>query len=116
MQPIRAYEVIVQGFPPMLYSARTPAKARSRCWRDYQAASDCTFAQFLKISRIQRAPWADERHERVLVNGKPATLVIHSHRRDLFIYDDGDDVMCAHHSEIVRVPMLDLCQPETVSG
>lgn len=101
MNEVRAYQVTVEGFPPMSYSARSPGKARARAWQDYQAAYECDFKQFMRISRVTRAPWEDGRHTRVLVNGKPATLVIHPYRRDLFIYDGSDHVMCAHHSEIV---------------
>lgn len=100
MSDVRAYEVTVRGFPPVLYSARSPGKARSRSWQDFQAAYECEFKEFLRISTVRRAPWADVQHERILVSGKPATLVIHPHRRDLFMYDGSDHVMCAHHSEI----------------
>lgn len=101
VRDVRAYEITVRGFPPVLYSARSPAKARSRCWRDYQVYDDrCGFAEFLKLSSIRRAPEADCRHTRILVCGKPATQIIHPHRRDLFMYDGSDHVMSAHPSEV----------------
>jgi hypothetical protein len=52
---------------------------------------------------VRRAPECEAQHERVLVCGKPATLVI-DRRGNFFMYDDSDDILCAHHSEIVRVP------------
>lgn len=105
MSEVRAYEISVGNFPPQLYSARSPAKARTRAWSDYQAAYECTFKEFLRLSVIRRAPWADDRHRRVLVLGKPATIIIHPYRQDMFMYDDSDLVMVAHHSEIVPLPI-----------
>ena len=104
MKPVRAYQVTVEGFPPMLYSGRTPAAARTRAWHDFTAAYECNFGQFLKLSRVSRAAWADGQHRRVIVLGKPATIIIHPYRRDLFMYDDSNVVMCAHHSEIQPMP------------
>lgn len=105
MAELRAYQVAVTGFPPAIYSARTPAKARTRAWHDYQAAYECTFKEFMRLARVTRAAWEDGRHTHVLVSGKPATLVIHPYRRDLFMYDGSDNVMCAHHSEIEPMPI-----------
>lgn len=104
MSDVRAYEVTVQGFPPMLYSARTPSKARTRAWHDYQSAYDCRFGDFMKVCRVTRASWADSQHQRAMVHGKPATIIIHPHRRDMFMYDGSDVVMVAHHSEIQPIP------------
>lgn len=58
MKPIRTYQVTVRGFPPMLYSARSPSKARAACWRDYRIMDDriLTFRVFLNISAVRRAP------------------------------------------------------------
>lgn len=48
------YEVTVAGFPPIEYSAATPAKARAMAWGDYTHAYECTFKDFLKISTVRR--------------------------------------------------------------
>lgn len=101
---VRAYEVTVQGYPPMLYSARSAAKARSRAWRDYQTVYDCSFKDFMKQSRVTRAVWADGQHKRVMILGKLATIIIHPHRRDQFMYDGSDVIMVAHHSDIKEMP------------
>lgn len=55
------YEVSVQGFPPVTYSALSPAKARTEAWRSFTSAYDCTFKDFLRISRVRTcaAPHAD---------------------------------------------------------
>lgn len=98
---LKAFEVTVQGFEPIIYSGRTAAKARRRAYRDYCSYDDrCTFAAFLKISTVRRAPHHDARHKRVLVCGKAATIIIHPNRTDLFVYDGSDDVMSAHPTEI----------------
>lgn len=48
------YEVTVEGFPPVLYAAATPAKARTRAWHAYTSAYECSFRDFLKISTLRR--------------------------------------------------------------
>lgn len=71
MQPIRTYQVIVRGFPPILYSARSPSKARAACWHDYQVMDDrlTTFRDFLAMSSIRRVPDPPGIGERILVAG-----------------------------------------------
>lgn len=53
---MRIYEVTVSGFPPAMYSAATAAQARTKAWRDFSDAYDCTFKNFLKMSRVNACP------------------------------------------------------------
>lgn len=57
---MRTYSVSVLmpagGYADHTYSAKTPAKARAEAWRDYTSAWDCTFKEFLKISRVRVCP------------------------------------------------------------
>lgn len=50
---MRTYSVTVEGFPSVVYSARSPAKARSKAWQHYSSAFDCSFKNFLRISRVR---------------------------------------------------------------
>lgn len=105
--PIRTYEVTLRGWPPHPYSARSPAKARVQCWRAYSAYDDrCDFKSFLKLVQSVRVV-ADPPGigERILVCGRPATRVlggIKSGRANYFMWDDGDEILTAHPSEIAR--------------
>ena len=106
MKPIRTYEVTVQGFPPALYSARSPAKARTRCWRDYCAAYDATFKRFLQISSVRRVEDPPGVGQRITVGGRPATTVFsysvggHVH----YMCDDSDIIVCSHPLDISPSP------------
>lgn len=102
MKPIRTYAVKVEGFSPVLYSARSPAKARWRAYQDYGIVSTCTFRDFLSLSRCSLAiavpPGVGDR---ILVCGKPATRVIgRSPVGNYYMYDDSDVIYTAHETEI----------------
>jgi hypothetical protein len=45
----KTYSVTVPDFPPVLYAAPTPAKARRRAFDDYQNYSPCSFRHFLSL-------------------------------------------------------------------
>lgn len=102
MSPVKTYEITVRGFPPMLYSARTPAKARARCWRDYEVMDDrgTTFMDFMKMSTIRRVPNPPGIGERIVVAGLPAVRVIGHSQYCHFMRDDSDEILLAHPSEV----------------
>lgn len=106
MKPVRCYEITVRGFPPMLYSARSPAKARTRCWHDYLSYDgSVSFGDFLRLSTVRSAEPPPGAHERILVCGKPATRIIERPGGgNLFMYDGSDTVMRAHDMEIAPHP------------
>lgn len=104
MNPVRTYEVSVDGFPPGLYSARSPAKARVRAWREYTAAYDATFKQFMKISRVRRAADPPGIGRRVMVAGQPATVAIGHGHYVYFVRDDSDNVLCSHPMDVSEMP------------
>ena len=106
MNPVRTYEVTVRGFPPMLYSARTPSKARAACWRDYSVMDDriTTFRDFLAMSSIKRAPDPPGIGERILVAGEPAVRVIGHGQYTHFMRDGSDTILLAHPSEVSAIP------------
>lgn len=106
MRPIRTYEVVVDGFPSVLYSARTPAKARTRAWRDYCAAYDATFRKFLTISHIHRVDDPPGVGKRILVGGQPATTV-YSYRvggHVSYMRDDSDAIFSSHPLDVEEMP------------
>lgn len=103
MRPIRTYEVTVLGFPPAKYSARSPGKARARCWRDYTSAYDATFKQFMKISTVVRVPDPPGIGRRVLIGGEPATVVIGYGQYIHFMRDDSDVITCSHPLDVQEV-------------
>lgn len=101
MKPIRTYGITVEGYTEALYSARSPAKARWRCYQDYRNVSTRSFAEFLAISTIRRAPDPPGVGQRILVCGKPATRVIgRSPIGNYYMYDDSDVIYTAHDTEI----------------
>lgn len=105
MKPIRTYQVLVKGFGPILYSARSPSKARAACWRDYQVLDDrlTTFKDFLRMSHISRAPDPPGIGERILVAGKPATRVIGHGQYVHFMRDDSDAILKAHPADVMKL-------------
>lgn len=105
LKPIRTYEVSVRGFPPTLYSARSPSKARARCYADYTAAYEISFKDFLKKSSVRRTEDPPGIGKRILVEGKPATRCIgHGNGHYVhFMRDDGDVVLCSHPADVEEV-------------
>jgi hypothetical protein len=104
MPPIKTYAITVQGFPPALYSARSPSSARARCWRDYASTSDVPFRDFLKMSKIHRAENPPGIGERILVGGLPATRVIGFGQYVHYMRDDGDVIARAHPADVKPFP------------
>lgn len=107
MKPIRTYEVTVRGFPPALYSARSPAKARTNCWRDYCSAYDATFRHFLTISSVRRVDDPPGVGRRILVGGELAT-VVYTHRVGGYVYymrDDSDVIICSHPLDVQELSL-----------
>lgn len=101
MKPIRTYAVKVEGFSPVLYSARSPAKARWRAYQDYGIVSTCSFREFLGRSTIRLSDNPPRVGDRILVCGKPATWVIgRSPIGNYYMYDDSDVIYTAHDTEI----------------
>lgn len=104
MKPIRTYAVEVTGYTEVLYSARSPAKARWRAYQDYGVISTCSFGEFLATSTIRRAKDPPGVGDRILVCGKPATRVIgRTPLGNYYMYDDSDVIYTAHDSEIRSV-------------
>lgn len=105
MKPVRTYEVTVTGFPGVLYSARSPGKARARAWREYITLSEMTtFKAFLSISIVRRVPDPPGCGERIVVNGRTVTKVYSpvGHRRGVhFMPDDSDAVLAAHPADVL---------------
>lgn len=102
MKPIRTYKVSVRGFTPALYSARSPGKARARSWREYASSFDASFADFLKISSIERVENPPGIGDRILVGGEMATRVIGFGQYIHFMRDDSDDVLCSHPADVTE--------------
>lgn len=103
MGPIKTYEITVRGFPPGLYVARSPAKARWNCYGDYCAAFDNTsFKDFLKISSLRTVPNVAPTGERVLVSGVPATRVAYPGNSNYvaFMWDDRDGIFFSHPLDV----------------
>jgi len=101
--PIKTYEISVFGYPPALYSARHPAKARARCWSDFRVCNDATFKEFLKISRIRRVPDPQGIGRRIMVAGEPATTVIGYGQYVHYMRDYSDDIICSHPADVTEI-------------
>jgi hypothetical protein len=105
LKPIRTYAVKVDGFPEVLYSARSPAKARARCWSEFTEAYEISFKDFLGKSTVRRADDPPGIGKRILVEGRPATRCIgygHDHYVH-FMHDDSDVVLCSHPADVEEV-------------
>jgi len=103
---IKTYAVDVNGFPAVVYSARSPAKARVMAWRAYLSAYDASFKDFLRISTVRRIADPDGMYDRILVDSIPATRVIGRSNGHYvyFVYDDSDVVLCSHPMDVAKFP------------
>lgn len=53
---MRTYRVEIAmhaGLAAHVYSAKSPSAARAAAWRDFTSAYNCTFKDFLRISRVK---------------------------------------------------------------
>lgn len=102
MKPVRTFGVTVRGYPEMTYSARSPGKARARCYRDYCSTFDnVTFKDFLSRSTVRVIENPPGVGERIIVLGRPATRCFgYGANRIYFMRDDEDVVLCAHPSDV----------------
>lgn len=102
-KPIKTYEVHVDGYGEVLFSSRTPAKARWQAYQAFGVCSTCTFSEFLARSSIRLVANPPGIGDRIYVCGKPATRVIgRSPGGNYYIYDDSDFIYTCHDSEITR--------------
>lgn len=104
IKPIRTYRVKVDGHEAAFYSARSPGKARVRAWRDYGVCSDCSFKEFMKISRCTVEPDPPGIYRRIVVGGTPATTVIGYGQYVSYMRDDSDTIVCSHPSDVTYLP------------
>jgi hypothetical protein len=101
--PIRTYAVSVDGYGEVVYSARTPGKARARAYRDFTHVSEKSFGDFLRISRCRRISDPPGAGERIVVADLPATRCLPLDRHYVyFMRDDSDEVLCSHPLDVTR--------------
>ncbi len=99
---VRSYEITVPGFPPAIYCARSPAKARAHAFRDYLAFDDRTsFRSFLSMSRLRRVPNPPGVGDRIVVGGVLATRVLPVGQYTGFLRDGSDVVLLAHPVDVL---------------
>lgn len=99
--PVRTYEVSVDGYSEVNYSARSPAKARARAWRDYSSMYECSFHRFLCMSRIRAVPNPPGIGQRIMVAGLPATRCLGGQGHYVyFMRDESDAILCAHPADV----------------
>jgi len=106
---IKTYSLRVDGFTPVMFSARTRSKAMSIGYRAYLSYDDrCTFRHFLQIATVHRVPDPPGVGKRVTIGGEPATTVIPAGGYDgmfplqpAFMRDDSHVIFRAHESEVV---------------
>lgn len=102
--PVRSWEIKVEGFPCHTVSARTAGKARSNCWREYQAYDpDCTFGKFLAMSAIRSVHNPPGVGDRILVGGVSATRGGMHGKYVRFMRDDGDEWLNSHPADVEAI-------------
>ena|ERR1700674_3000836 len=99
MRPIRSYKVAVSGYGEVLYSARSPEKARYRAYQDFCSVFEKSFRDFLAISRVRRVEDPPGVGQRILVAGLPATRVHGYGQYVHFMRDDSDVVLLSHPAD-----------------
>lgn len=105
MLKVKPYNVLVDGFDPVLVFAASPGKARADGWRQYRSYRDISFRDFLKIGRVRRGVAPAHFGDQVVVAGLPAFFVgfglgnCHS-----FVRPDSDRILLAHEAEFEGLP------------
>ena len=98
---LKAYEVAVRGFPPVLYDAKSAAQARAKAWRSFSESRGTSFRDFLSLSSIRRVPPPERFGEEITVGGERAYLCLGLHGQYVrFCRDDSDLVLLSHPADI----------------
>jgi len=98
---IKRYLVVVDGFDPGHYFAASHGKARRDAWLSYtHCDSRCKFGDFLKISRVIRAPNTPGMGDKITVGGKPAFKVSYDGHYVQFARPGCDRVMNSHPLDV----------------
>ena len=100
---VRAYDVIVQGFPPVQFLASSPARARARAWQSYCSYDAVSFRDFLRLSTIQRGVSPAGFGKRILIADQVAYRVGPTGHYVPFVRDDSDTVLFSHPLDVVEI-------------
>ena len=102
---LRRYVVSVTGWGEATYLAASRGKAMADAWRS-DAFSDCTFGEFLKISRC-RLDWCQPKPSEITVSGKRAFGLGHNGQYVQFVYPCAAVVLHSHPLDV----MPESCRP-----
>ena len=102
--PVKPYKVTVSGYDPIVYYAATAGKARAKAWRDFTAAYECSFRDFLSRSTVCKGEPGAGYGEKILVEGRAAFRVPDAWggRRIAFVWPDSDRILMAHPRDVQR--------------
>lgn len=100
---IKRYLVEVEGCPAYPYDEASPGKARAASWRLYSEYRDCTFKEFLKISRVFKGEAPEGYGRPILVSGRPGYWVGHDGQYVRFTFPYSDVVLLSHPLDVCEV-------------
>jgi hypothetical protein len=110
---LRPYEINVTGFPPAFYYASTPARARTKAWRDFTSAWDTTFRDFLKMSSVRRCDPPADFGTPIMVSGAPAFQAGPQRANQVpFVRPGSDQIMLSHEMDVAPASVSKSEEPE----
>lgn len=97
---LKAFNVDVRGHAQSVYYARSRGQAQAQAWRDWTECRDCTFMEFMKISRAYIRTPHDRFGEPMTICGEPAFYVSHNSQYIQFVRPDSDVIMNSHPLDV----------------
>ena len=100
---VKEFAVLVLGWSPMRYVARSRGQAMSKAWSDYQICHECSFKRFLGLATARRAEASDDFGKPIIVCGEPAFRVGENRQYVQFVRPGSDVVLNAHPLDVKEV-------------
>lgn len=97
---VKPFIVEVRGFSEQTYYTRSRGAALARAWNEYAECRDCTFGEFLKISKAYSGVGSDRFGEQMTICGKPAFYIGHNCQYIQFVRPDSDVIMNSHPLDV----------------
>lgn len=98
---LKAYTISVDGFDPYTYFAGSYGKAMAQAFDSYRSfCANCTYKDFLRMTRGQRHVGPDRFGEPITINGRPAFFVSSNLQYVQFSWPGGTDFFNSHPYDV----------------
>ena len=98
---VKPYKVTVDGFDPIVYYAASRGKAQAACYRSYTSSwTECTYREFMGISRVRRCPGSEIYGEPIKVAGQDAYAIEYSGQYIRFARPGETETFLSHPADV----------------